>query len=131
LFQVTWEITLLRQAYISDVLLPCGPGSVIGIAIGYGLDGPRIESRWGRIIPTCPDRPWSPPSLLYNGYRVFRGVKSGRGVTLTPHPLLVSWSYTSTPPVGRRACTKPQCLYKGALCLPSWRRKRCSTHKRQ
>jgi hypothetical protein len=24
-------------------------------------------------------------------------------------------SYTSTPPVGRTACTKPQCLYKGAL----------------
>ena len=24
-------------------------------------------------------------------------------------------SYTSTPPVGRMACTEPQCLYKGAL----------------
>ena len=23
-----------------------GPGSVVGIATGYGLDGPRIESRW-------------------------------------------------------------------------------------
>jgi len=29
---------------------------------------------------TRPDRPWGPPSLLYNGYRVFRGVKRpGRG----------------------------------------------------
>jgi hypothetical protein len=28
-------------------------------------------------------------SLLYKGYRVFPGVKSGRDVTLTPHPLLV------------------------------------------
>jgi hypothetical protein len=27
-----------------------------------------------------PDRPWGPPSLLYNGYRVFPGVKRpGRG----------------------------------------------------
>jgi uncharacterized protein YggT (Ycf19 family) len=26
-------------------------------------------------------------------------------------------SYTSTPPMGRTACTKPQCLYKGALYL--------------
>ena len=26
----------------------CGPGSVVGIATGYGLDGPGIESRWGR-----------------------------------------------------------------------------------
>ena len=30
-------------------------------------------------------------SLLYNGYRV-TGVKSGRGVTLNPHPLLVPWT---------------------------------------
>ena len=27
---------------------PGGPGSVVGIATGYGLDGPGIESRWGR-----------------------------------------------------------------------------------
>ena len=25
---------------------------------------------------TCPDRPWGPPSILYNGYRVFPGGKS-------------------------------------------------------
>jgi len=25
-----------------------GPGSSVRIATGYGLDGPRIESRWGR-----------------------------------------------------------------------------------
>ena len=24
-----------------------GPGSSVGIAAGYGLDGPEIESRWG------------------------------------------------------------------------------------
>ena len=41
----------------------------------YGLDGPGIESRWGEIFRTCPDRPWGPPSLLYNGYRVFPGGK--------------------------------------------------------
>jgi hypothetical protein len=27
----------------------------------------------GEIFRTCPDRPWSPPSLLYDGYRVFPG----------------------------------------------------------
>jgi len=46
----------------------CGPGSVLGIATGYGLDGAGIE-----IFCTCPDWPWGPPSLLYNGYRVFPG----------------------------------------------------------
>jgi hypothetical protein len=28
-----------------------GPGSSVGIATGYGLDGPGIESRWGREFP--------------------------------------------------------------------------------
>ena len=28
-----------------------GPGTVIGIATGYGLDGPGIESLWGRDFP--------------------------------------------------------------------------------
>ena len=46
----------------------------------------------GEIFCTCPDRPWGPRSLLYNGYRVFPGVKSGRSVTLSPDPLLMPWS---------------------------------------
>jgi hypothetical protein len=47
------------------------------------------------IFRTCPDWPWGPPSLLYNGYRVFPRVKNGQGMTLTPHPLLVPWSWKS------------------------------------
>ena len=81
----------------------------------------------GEIFRTCPDRPWGPPSLLYNGYRIFPGVKSGRGVTLTPHPLLVPWSRKSraitTLPMDRTVCTGPRCLYK-CCTLPfllSWR----------
>ena len=69
-----------------------GPGSSVGVTIGYGLDVRGSNSGGGEIFRTCPDRPWGPPSLLYNGYRVFPGVKSGQGVTLTPHPLLVPWS---------------------------------------
>ena len=64
-----------------------GPGSVDGIATGYGLEGPGIESRrGGEIFRTCPDRPWGPPRLLYNGYRVsFPGVKRPeRGVDHPP-----------------------------------------------
>ena len=66
---------------------PCGPGSVVGIATGYGLDGPRIESRWGTVFPHL-SRPALGPTM---GTGSFPGVKSGRGVTLTPHPLLVPW----------------------------------------
>jgi hypothetical protein len=71
-----------------------GPGSVVGIATGYGLDG-----SWDRI-PVGGRRDFShlsrpalgPPSFLYNRYRVFPGGKERPGVTLTPHSLLVPWS---------------------------------------
>jgi hypothetical protein len=58
-----------------------GPGSSEGIATDYGLEGAGIESQWDEIF-RCPDWPWGPPSLLYNGYRVFGGgkVRLGRAV---------------------------------------------------
>jgi hypothetical protein len=62
----------------------CGPGSVVGIATAYGLDGPGIESRCDEILRTCPDRPWGPPSLLYNGYQVFPGGKERPGRDADP-----------------------------------------------
>ena len=64
----------------------CGPGSVVGIATAYGLDGPGIETRWGEIFRTSPDRPWGPSSLLYNGYRVFPGGKVLPGHDADPSP---------------------------------------------
>ena len=80
-----------------NIILPCmvGRDSSVGIATGYGLDGPGIESWWGEIFRTPPDWLWGPPSLLYNGYRLFPGVKYGQGVLLTTHPLLVLWSWKS------------------------------------
>ena len=41
----------------------CGPGSVVGIATAYGMDGLGIESRWGRDFPhlsTQPPVKWVP-----------------------------------------------------------------------
>ena len=64
----------------------CGPGSSVGIATGYGLDGPEIESHWGEIFRTCPDRPSGPPSLLYNGYRFFPGGNERPGRDDDPSP---------------------------------------------
>ena len=60
------------------------PGSPVGIATAYGLDGPGIESRWGEIFRTSPDRPWGPPSLLYKEYRVFPGGKALPGRDADP-----------------------------------------------
>jgi hypothetical protein len=58
----------------------CWPGSSVGIAteLRAGRSGDRIPV--GAKFSACPDRPWGPPSLLYNGYRVFPGgkVRPGR-----------------------------------------------------
>jgi len=62
----------------------------VGIAIGYGLDGPGIESRWGaRFSAPVQTGPGAHPASCTMGTGSFPGVKSGQGVTLTPHPLLV------------------------------------------
>ena len=67
-----------------------GPGSSVGIATSYGLDGPGIESRWGaRFSAPVKTGPGSHPASCTIGTGSFPGVKSGRGVMLTPHPLLV------------------------------------------
>jgi hypothetical protein len=76
----------MTKEKINNSRCTCGPGSSVGIATGYGLDGPGIESQWGRDFRACPDRPWGPPSLLYNGYRVFpRGkLRPGRAADHSP-----------------------------------------------
>jgi len=45
----------------------CGPGSVDGIATGYGLGGPGIEARWGRDFPHLSLGPIQPPGQWIPG----------------------------------------------------------------
>ena len=87
----SYDLKFFRFLKISHLSVPYvgSQDSVVGIATRYGLEGPGIESRWGEIFRTYPDRLQDPPSLLYNGYWVFPGGKGGRGVMLTTHPLLV------------------------------------------
>ena len=85
--------------------------------------------------------PWSRksraiPLLPYGPYGLYRASVPVQRCTLPlPIPLLPLWTvlpvqslsacttvhftftYTSTPPMGRTACTEPQCLYNGALYL--------------
>ena len=65
-------------------------GSVVGIATGYGLDGLGIESRWAASF-SAPVQigPGAHPASYTMSTGFFLGIKCGRGVTLTPHPLLV------------------------------------------
>ena len=98
--------------------------SVQRLATGWTVGG--SDPGGGEIFRTCPDRPWGPPSLLYNGYRVFPGGKKQPGCDADPSPpssavVKKEESYTSTPPVGHTACTEPQCLYSRAIpLLPLW-----------
>jgi hypothetical protein len=73
----------------------CGPGSSVGIATGYGLDGPGIESRWWRDFPHLSRPALGAHPACVMGTASFPGVESGRGVTLTPHPLQVLKSKNS------------------------------------
>ena len=80
----------------------------------------RSNPAGGEVFHTGPDRPWGPPSLLYNEYLVIRGGKERPRRDADPSPpssavVKKEYSYTSTPPMGRTVCTEPQCLYKGAL----------------
>jgi len=62
-----------------------GPGSSVGIAAtGWTVRGSNPGG--DEIFRTCPDRPWGPPSLPYNGYRVFPGGKERPGRDADPSP---------------------------------------------
>jgi len=64
----------------------CGPGSSVGIATDYSLKGPGSNPGGDEIFRPGPDRPWGPPSLLYNGYRVFSGSKVRPGLAADNSP---------------------------------------------
>jgi hypothetical protein len=55
-------------------------------ATGCGLCRPGIEFCRGEIFCTLPYRPWSPPSLLYNGYQVFPVGKAAGAWSWPPSP---------------------------------------------
>ena len=84
-------LTYFVSILVSPTHSILGPGSSVGIATDYGLDGPRLIPV-GTRFSVRPERPRGPSSLLYNGYQV----KCGRGVLLTTQPLLVPRSWKST-----------------------------------
>ena len=65
----------------------------VSIATGYRLDGPGIKSRWvARFSAPAQTGPGAHPASYTMDTGSFPGVKSGQGVMLTPHRLLMPWS---------------------------------------
>ena len=90
------------QGYVFSPGTSVDPGTIYfnntpySLATDYGLDGPGIESRWGRDFPPVQTGPGPHPASYTTGTGAFRGgVNYDRGVLLTPHPLLVSRSWKS------------------------------------
>jgi hypothetical protein len=87
-FQI-FLITLVRINFLPDII-SSGPGSSVGIATGYGLDGPGIESWWGaRFSAPVQTGLGAHPASCIMGTGSLPWVESGRDVTLTTHTLLV------------------------------------------
>ena len=64
--------------------------SVLRLATGWTVRGSNPGG--DEIFRTLPDRPWGPPSLLYNGYRVFPGDKAAGAWRWPPtHILRRGW----------------------------------------
>jgi hypothetical protein len=76
-----------------NTFIESGPGSSVDITTDYVLYGPGIESRLGaRFSAPVQTGPGAHLASCTMGTGSFPGVKSDRGVTLIPHPLLVPWS---------------------------------------
>jgi hypothetical protein len=85
-----------------------GPGSVVGIATGYGLDGPGIEFRWRRDFPhlstpvqglTQPPIQWA-PGLSRGKERPGRGADPSHTSSAVGHERVELYLYSLYGPYG-------------------------------
>ena len=92
-FFVCWSKKLKKMNGILFLYKVKGPGSSVGIAteLRAGRSGDRIPVRVSFSAPVQTG-PGAHPASCTMGTVSFSGVKNGRGVTLTPHHLLVPWS---------------------------------------
>jgi len=84
----TFTFTFIRCKHIA-------PGSSVGIATELCAGRSGIESRWERDIPPVQTGPGTHPASCKMGTGSFPGVKCGRDLLLTSHPLLVPRSWKS------------------------------------
>jgi len=87
------SFTIFSAIYI--YIYVCGPGSSVGIATDHGLDGSGSNPGGDEIFPPVQTGLGAYPAFCKMGTGSFPGVKCGRGVLLTTHPLLVPRSWKS------------------------------------
>jgi hypothetical protein len=83
---LTIEKLAVLDLYCVTTCACCGTGSSVGIATGYGLDGPGIESRWGqRYFSHVQTGPGAHLASCTMGTGSFPGVnRQGRGADHLP-----------------------------------------------
>jgi len=82
--------------YKRALMLLCGSGTIVGVATGYGLEGPVIEFRWGwefQHLSRPVLGPTQPPTQRVPD--LFPGGKERQRRDADPSPLLVPWSRKS------------------------------------
>ena len=117
--KLLWPHLLLLIFILLVIVAVVGLDSSVGIATRYGLGGRGSNTSWGEIFRTCSHRPWGPPSLLYNGYRVFPGGKErpGRDADTAPpssavgHEIVELYLYSPYGPYG---------LYRASVPVQGW-----------
>jgi hypothetical protein len=80
---------------LSKYLIIRGPGSVDGIATGYGLDDLGSNPGGAKFSSSLQTGPVAHTCTSTTGTGSFPVVKNDRGFTLTPQALLVPWSRKS------------------------------------
>jgi hypothetical protein len=70
------KYVLLLLCLCIVIVMYVGWDCSVGIATRYGVDGRGSYPSGVEIFCIRRERSWGPPSLLYNGYRVFPGGKA-------------------------------------------------------
>jgi len=91
----TWLCSYFDQHLLLVQSAYCGPGSSVGMANDYGLEGPGANPGGDEIFCPVQTGPGAHPDACKMDTRSFPGVQCGRGVLLTTHPLLVPRSWKS------------------------------------
>jgi len=87
---ISARLSNISKSSVVFIFVFCGPSSVVGIATAYwSRDRIPVEARFSAHVQTGPE---AHPASSTMGTASFPVVRCGRGVTLTPHPLLVSRS---------------------------------------